>query len=566
MNGDQCKNAIYGDSYLDLIVEYNNEIRSIYQQYETTCIQFVNYRYAIVHIDGEQYPPYSISHYGYHRIPKCFGLMDQSSLQESGIIRVQELEALDLRGRGVLVGFIDTGIDYTNPIFQNADGSSRIVSIWDQTIKDGTPPEDFYYGAEYTREMLNQALQSENPRDVVPSFDENGHGTFLAGIATGKRDEEADFIGAAPDSELVVVKLKEAKKSLMEFQEIYTNDIVYQETDIMMGIRYLIGVARQQFRPIVICIGFGSNQGGKEGKGALSSYLSSVAESSGVCVVACAGNEGQARRHYYGPGRKGQRVETVEINVGEEKGFSMELWGSSPNTYSIALRSPGGEVISRIPPGLSESREVQLILERTRIRVDYQLVESATGDEVIVLAFRNPTKGIWTLDVYCDELNDVGFHIWLPIQGFVSEGTYFIRPDPDTTIVVPGATPSVLTMTAYRHLNNSLYLEASRGYGRACGVKPDMAAPGVDVYGPNTRGGYTTKSGTSVSAAIGVGAAALLFEWGIIRGNVQNMATNEVKKLLIRGAIRDGERTYPNREWGYGRLNVFEAFQRLTRL
>ena len=561
-----CKQAIYGNSYLDLIIEYSGEVETIYQQYDPSCVQFINYRYAVIHLDGAVYPPYSIAQYGYHTIPKCFGLMDQSSMQEIGVIRVQELEALQLRGRGILIGMIDTGIDYTNPIFQNADRSSRIVSIWDQTIEQGTSPEAFPYGAEYTKEMIDMALKTENPRELVPTVDENGHGTFLAGIAAGRRDEEGNFIGAAPDSELVVVKVKEAKQSLKKFHELYTDQVVYQENDIMTGLAYLLRVARRLLRPMAICIGFGSNQGGKEGKGPISSYLSGIAESSGVCVVACGGNEGLARNHYYGGGRKGQYVESVELNVGIEQGFSMELWGRSPNTYSISLRSPGGEVIPRIPPGLVESREVQLILERTRVRVDYQLIESGTGDEVIVLAFENPTQGIWTIDVYCDELSEFGFHIWLPINNFLSEDTYFIRSNPDTTLVVPGTTPSVITLNAYRHTDNSLYLESSRGYGRGCEIKPDMAAPGVDVYGPNTRHGYTRKSGSSIAAAHGTGVAALLLEWGILRGNAPNMDTNEVKKLLIRGAVRSGERVYPNREWGYGRLNIFETFQRLTRL
>ena len=563
---ENCKQAIYGDEYLDLIVEYNEELDTIYNQFEVSCVQFINYRYAVIHLDGRVYPPYSMETYGYEKLPKCFGLMDISSLQESGIIRVQELPSLDLRGTNVLIGFLDTGIDYTNPLFQNADGTTRIVSIWDQTIEDGIPPEGFLYGGEYGRDRINEALQSTTPEEIVPSKDENGHGTFVAGVCAGSRDEENDFIGGAPGSELIVVKLKEAKESLKRFQEVFAAQPVFQETDIMIGIQYLVQVARREKKPIVICLGVGTNQGGKEGKNALETYMGGIAESAGACVVAPAGNEGQKRNHYHGGGVAGNRVETVEVQVGREQGFAIELWGKSPNTYSVAIRSPGGEVIPRIQPGLTESREVQLILERTRVRVEYQLIESGTGDEVIVMSFREPTEGIWMFVVYLDELDDSGFHMWLPFSNFISEGTYFIRADPDTTIVSPGTNPSVLTFTAYRHDNNSLYLEASRGYGRACGIKPDLAAPGVGVYGPNLRGGYTTKTGSSVAAAIGASACALMMEWGVVRGNIPDMDTNNIKKLLIRGAVRSGERTYPNREWGYGRLNVFETFQRLTRL
>lgn len=451
-------------------------------------------------------------------------------------------------------------------MFQKADGTTRIAGIWDQTIRTGVPPESFYYGSEYTEEQINEALASENPLEIVPSRDENGHGTFLAGLAAGGQDENENFIGAAPEAIIVVVKLKEAKNNLRNFHEIHTDNPVYQENDIMMGVSYIREIATKLLHPIIYCIGLGSNQGEKEGKGALSSLLSRLGETRGVCVVTAAGNEGQARHHYFGGGRKGQSMENVEINVGNTRGFSLELWGQSSNTYSIAVRSPGGEVIPRIPARLTESREVQLVLEETRIRIDYQLVESGGGDELILVAFSQPTQGIWTITVYCDELDDTGFHIWLPITQFLSTDTYFIRPDPDTTIVAPATNSGLITVTAYNHITNSLYLEASRGDKRGCNIKPDFAAPGVDVSGPNLRKGYTMKIGSSVAAAITAGAAALLMEWGAIRENLPEMATMEIKKLLIRGATRDNLYTYPNNEWGYGKLNLYQTFQRLTRL
>lgn len=566
MAEQQCKKAIYSEDYLDLIVEYNDEVDTIYNQFDVSCVHLLNSRYSIVQLSRSVYPPYSISTYGYQKIPKCFGLMEQSALQETGIIRIQNSETLNLRGQNILIAFIDTGIDYTNPIFQRANGTTRIVSIWDQTIESGNSPNDFFYGSEYKKQTINLALQSENPLEIVPSRDENGHGTFMAGVCAGSKNEKEDFIGGAPESELIIVKLKPAKENLKQFWNIHTEEVVYQETDLMLAVQYVTKVAKQLLRPLVICFGIGSNQGGKDGKDPFSSYLSSFAESNGVCIVTPAGNEGQGRNHYFRSGIKGKSMDLVEWNSGTDQGVTMELWGKSPNTYSIGIRSPGGETIPRIQPGLSESREVQLILEKTKIRIDYQLIESGSGDEVIVLSFENPTKGIWAIEVYCDELDNSGFHIWLPITQFLSETTYFLRPNPDTTIVSPSSTASLITFTAYRHENNSLYLKASRGYSRSCGIKPDMASPGVNVYGPNLRQGFTTKTGSSVASAIGASACALLLEWGIVRGNIPSMGTNEVKKLLVRGAIRENEMNYPNREWGYGRFNLYETFQSLTRL
>ena len=165
--------------------------------------------------------------------------MDQTALEVSGILKMQNQPVLALKGRGVLIGFIDTGIDYTNPAFRYSDGSSRIVRIWDQTIQDGTPPVGILYGADYTREQINAALLSENPYDLVPSRDMNGHGTFLAGVACGSESENGDFIGAAPQSEIIMVKLKEAKQYLRDFFFVKDGVPAYQENDIMMAVSYL---------------------------------------------------------------------------------------------------------------------------------------------------------------------------------------------------------------------------------------------------------------------------------------------------------------------------------------
>ena len=106
-------------------------------------------------------PPLSVGSYSYSEIPKCYGLLDQTALEVSGILKMQNQPVLALKGRGVLIGFIDTGIDYTNPAFRYSDGSSRIVRIWDQTIQDGTPPVGILYGADYTREPVSYTHLAE---------------------------------------------------------------------------------------------------------------------------------------------------------------------------------------------------------------------------------------------------------------------------------------------------------------------------------------------------------------------------------------------------------------------
>ena len=190
-----CREQVYSDEFFDFIVSYEETNE---QTIAGACIQRIDEGYDIFYYPREGLPPLSVGSYSYSEIPKCYGLLDQTALEVSGILKMQNQPVLALKGRGVLIGFIDTGIDYTNPAFRYSDGSSRIVRIWDQTIQDGTPPVGILYGADYTREQINAALLSENPYDVVPSRDMNGHGTFLAGVACGSESENGDFIGAAP--------------------------------------------------------------------------------------------------------------------------------------------------------------------------------------------------------------------------------------------------------------------------------------------------------------------------------------------------------------------------------
>lgn len=131
------------------------------------------------------------------------GTLDRPNLESAGITQVQQQPYLNLSGRGVLIGIVDTGINYTQDIFRYEDGTSKIQFIYDQTII-GKPPEGFYLGTDYTNAQINEALNAENPYDIVPHQDTSGHGTFLASIAAGR--ELNGYIGAAPDAELIIVK------------------------------------------------------------------------------------------------------------------------------------------------------------------------------------------------------------------------------------------------------------------------------------------------------------------------------------------------------------------------
>ena len=555
------KEKIISNNYADLLITYSGDM-SVFDNFPGAAVQRINFYNAVVYIPVDQITDQTISRLGYSVMPSLYGLISEASLEASGITRIRNIPNFDLRGQGVLVGILDSGINYTNPIFQYADKTTRILTIWDQTIVSENNPQGAYYGTEYTREQLNEALKSENPLEIVPTKDENGHGTMLAGIAAGNEVPESGFYGVAPDAELVVVKLKPAKTYLKNFFGISENAACYQENDIMFGLDYLIRTAQQADRPIAICIALGTSQGAHEGRGTLSGYLSLQAEVDGVVIVVAAGNEGNARRHYYGVVDPGIGYDTVELNIGEDEGnFSMEIWGDTPNTYAIDITTPSGEYVPKIAIVLDDVRVISFIFESTILVIDYQMIESQSGDQLILVRFRNPAPGIWRFHVYGRGDLTLGFHIWLPMQGFISDNTYFIRSNPYTTILSLGNSREPITVTAYNIEDDSLFPDASRGYTRIGVIKPDIAAPGVNILSLDQ--GFVGVTGTSTSAAHTTGVAAMLLEWGIVNGHLPTISGLELKIFMIRGARRDLQIQYPNRDWGYGILDVFNIFDSL---
>lgn len=550
LSDGQCKDMILSNDYADFITEFAGNLESLKENFRATCIQVIGKRFAAAYVPRNRVVPLNISTFGYYTIPKLYGLLDTSSMEETGINRLRRQPYIDLTGRDILFGIVDTGIDYTHPAFKNADNTTRIFSIWDQSIQSGNPPEGFLYGTEYDSGQINEALASENPLEIVPSTDEEGHGTFLTGIAAGSIDTDGDFTGAAPQAQIVAVKLKQAKQYLKEFYLIKEDAICYQENDIMEAVSYLGLVSEKLEKPIVILIGLGTNMGSHDGSSNLDRYLDLIGDTVGVAVVTAAGNEANRGHHYNGIDEAGREYEDVEINVGENvRGFTLELWARTPNLYSVAFISPGGELISKIPARIGQSSTINFLLEPTQIYVDYYVIEPRSGNELIFMRFDRPVQGIWTIRVY-SESNFIGdYNIWLPMEKFIPDNTFFVRPDPYITLCTPGTTQTPITVAAYNHVTGSLYINSSKGFTSSGRIKPDLAAPGVDVYGPLPQGRYGRRSGTSVAAAHVAGGALLMMEWGFAQRNDPNIDTTSLKQFFIIGAVR-GDMQYPNRDWG----------------
>lgn len=575
-----CTANVAGEDYVDFIYRHNSlTAEQISESLDVPCVQYINREYAILYAPLEPVLPLTIERQTYSSIPKLFTTLDTTSMEASGILPVFNQPSLNTGGRGVLIGIIDTGIEYQNPIFRNADGSTRIMGIWDQSLP-GEPfnvplpaprmNSTFLYGKYFTRENIDMALASPDPLSAVPSTDTNGHGTFLAGIAGGGPTENRDFIGAAPECGLAIVKLKPAKQYLRDFYLINEDSIAYQENDIMAGIIFLSSLASSLDMPLVVYSGMGTNQGSHDGSSPLSRVFQSLGIFQGIGAVSAAGNEVGFRHHFQGSITADQEYEEVEIRVAPgENGFTMELWSTPPEIYTVGFVSPTGEVIQRIPIILGNETRVTFSLEETVITVNYRLSPSETEGQLIFMRFEAPTAGIWRIRVFNSLFINGIYNIWLPIHGFIQDDTIFLRADPNITIVDPGNAALPVTVSAYNHINDSLYIHSSRGYTRINLIKPDIAAPGVDVYGPGlsvsgtdgeTRYPMVRKTGSSVSAAHVAGAVANLLSWGIIEGNDPYINLRSIKSYLIQGADRNPNYTYPNREWGYGTLDLYQTF------
>ena len=560
-----CSSLIVSEETGDYIIEYNSLYFEQIQRQDGVCISCINDTWCILYTNYPGSRNINIQQ-GYYSVPKLYGLMDTTSFDASGITATLNQPLLNVRGQGVLIGFLDTGIDYLREDFKASGGRTRIAAVWDQTIQSVNYEEDtgeaagteqydreqvqgmVQYGTVYTREDINAALAAEregqNPYDIVPSRDENGHGTFLAGVAAAS--ETADYIGAAPEAEILMVKLKPAKKYMM------------------MGVRFLQQYAIREKKPLVICVGLGTASGSRTGALPFADLLNTLARQVNTVVVTCTGNEANNRTHTSGLAVSDTEPSEIEITVGaDERGFVMEIWAESLDILSVAITSPSGERISRIPARIDTGGVYNFLLERSQVAVNYRVVESASGYEVIFMRFINPAQGIWKIHVY-SLTNIVGrYNAWLPLKQFLSGDTYFLNSNPSTTLTEPGAAERVISVGAYNHITDASYVASGRGYTATGLVKPDFVAPGVDVYGVRAGGGYTTRTGTSVAAAHAAGAAALLLTWGVTDGNLPYMGTNEVKSVLIRGAKRENNTVYPNNIYGYGKMDVIEAFYKL---
>ena len=560
-----CRDRILSNEYADLVVNFILPAEYEYDRPTDICRHVINEDLQVYYINRGLIPELRYASSSYSFVPKCYGLMQiQSganlntlSLSDAGILSAQR-PPLELTGKNVVIAFIDTGIRYQDTVFRDATGNSRILAIWDQTIQTGNLPDGFEYGSEYTQEDINEALRSDNPLQVVPSTDTNGHGSKMAAIAAGSSIENGSFLGAAPDSQIVVVKLKEVKPYIREYYKIPNGVPCYGETDVLLALAYLQKFVKILQRPMVVCLGIGTSTGDHAGSGSLETYIDLLSRKKSQVYVIGGGNEGNASHHFHGEITTRETYKDVQLRVDDnEQGFIMDLWGEAPYSYNVTVRTPGGEGIQSINPRSTQPQEFTFVFEKTRIIIEYFWVEQTSGAQLIRFRFTDPTPGVWNIRVSAAGDVSAGiFDIWLPITQFLSSATYFLESNPQITITEPAYARGAITVANYQSANDSIAPSSGRGYARDSFIVPDIAAPGVNVSTP-----FGSASGTSISAAITAGGCAQLLEWAVVRQNDVFVNSTDIKNYLIRGANREAYLEYPNREWGYGSLDVSGVFE-----
>lgn len=564
---ESCRSAILSEDVRDFI---GNHVRTAFFNSiagRALCRQDAGFDYTCFYLPSDAADPVSLSRYSYASIPRCYAPADMAALNQAGILPVQNYPTLQLKGRGVLIGFMDSGIDYQSGLFRSLDGSTRIEAVWDQTVQDGEPPKGFAYGSEYTREMINSALRSGDPLALVPSVDETGHGTYAASLAAGGADAQEQFLGAAPEASIAVVKLKQAKKYLRDYYFIPEDSVCYQETDLMLGLRYLNDLADSLGMPLVVCVTCGTSLGGHVGTLPLPFLIDGYSTRANHITVAGTGNEGDQRHHYYSTIEQNTGTETVELRVGEGvSGFTMELWTEVPNVLSISITSPSGENTSRIPFRAGAGAEVDFLFERTKVTVDYRLLVEKSSSELVSFRFDAPAPGIWKIMVEPIFIADGSFHIWLPVTEFLSGEVFFLESDPYATLTNPATSATPVVVAGYNGTTGAVSQTAGRGYTRTGRLRPDIAAPGINVTGALPGGRFTVRSGSCAAASVTAGAVALMLEWLLFTEKVPGIDSFQIRSLLILGAVRPGTMDYPNREWGYGQLNLYNTFETMRQL
>lgn len=504
----------------ELIVKYSGNLDAVREIAEQVT-ELMN-EYAVVKISESRIGELAaLPQVEYIEKPKRLFFQTANGRRVSCIDTVQDAR-FSLFGQGVLVAVIDSGIDYTLPDFCNADGTTRIRAIWDQTLRprEGErAPEGYEAGVEYTRETIDEALRARTPAErgtLIATRDTSGHGTAVTGIAAGNGRGAGTnyrrYAGVASDSELLIVKLGNP-----------SSDGFPRTTELMMGIDYVIRKALEYQMPVAVNISFGNTYGSHDGTSLLERFIDDISNVWKSCICIGTGNEAASAGHILG--RLTDESEAViELAVQESQpSLNVQIWKEYVDVMDISIISPSGIRIGPVQEILGPQRYVA---GQTEILLYYgEPSPYSTAQEIYIDMIPRESyinSGVWRIVLVPRNIVSGEFQMWLPSEGVLNRGTGFLYPTNNMTLTIPSTASRVISVGAYNGLTFGYADFSGRGSLSRWGanvVKPDIVAPGVDIMTTAAGGGYAAVSGTSFATPFATGGAALMMEWGIIRNN-----------------------------------------------
>lgn len=487
------------------------------------------------------------------------GISDGETVSSASQVEyIENNPYITVKGEGVMIAIIDSGIDYLHPDFINDDNTSKIISIWDQNGNEDekSPPQGMIFGSEFTREDLNRAILENDPSLTVDNI---GTGTIAAGIASGSGRKNPLYKGVAPKSELVVVKLREYEGTFLEGRINYINN------DFLAAIKYIIDVAEKENKLTIINLTVGERS-----RSVILTNLLDTFEfltRTGIVVVSGAGNEGNTNIHYEGILKNLSSTDVI-LEVGNQKALDITMCPNGPGRSGIQLISPSGELSYRVD--YSPDNEVyrgKFNLENTTYEIQAIYPWLLSGNGEVYIKINNIKPGIWTIRIFPEFVTTGEFDLYLPNGNLISSNTKFLDPNSFTTITLYGATDSVITVGAFNDKTNSMWIGSSKGPIRArTTIKPDIVAPGVDIISTFINQEYIKSTGTGVSSSLTCGVLALIMEYISLEGGYQrnSLFTQVLKTYLMLGATKSPIYTYPNDSQGYGILNLRSTIEAIA--